>query len=93
MPFIKQINKLLSVVISRPESIPTLTERLRSRFEWGMSIDIQMPDFETRCAILEAKAAASGVELGSRNNRIPGKQYKNKYSRARRRTQSTPRLL
>lgn len=47
-----------------PKSIPTLTERLRSRFEWGMSIDIQMPDFETRCAIIETKAAMSGVELG-----------------------------
>ncbi len=47
-----------------PKSIPTLTERLRSRFEWGMSIDIQMPDFETRCAIVETKASLSGIELG-----------------------------
>jgi chromosomal replication initiator protein len=47
-----------------PKSIPTLTERLRSRFEWGMSIDVQMPDFETRCAILETKASLSGIELG-----------------------------
>lgn len=46
-----------------PKSIPTLTERLRSRFEWGMAIDIQMPDFETRTAIIEAKAAISGVVL------------------------------
>ncbi|HEU0266148.1 MAG TPA: chromosomal replication initiator protein DnaA, partial [Candidatus Saccharimonadaceae bacterium] len=46
-----------------PRSIPTLTERLRSRFEMGMAIDVQMPDFETRCAILEAKASLSGVEL------------------------------
>jgi chromosomal replication initiator protein len=59
-----QSNK--QVIISSdkpPKSIPTLTERLRSRFEWGMSIDIQMPDFETRCAILETKASLSGVEL------------------------------
>ncbi len=46
-----------------PKSIPTLTERLRSRFEWGMTIDIQMPDFETRCAIVDAKANLSGVSL------------------------------
>ena len=46
-----------------PRSIPTLTERLRSRFEWGMTIDIQMPDFETRCVIIETKAALSGIQL------------------------------
>lgn len=46
-----------------PRSIPTLTERLRSRLEWGMSIDVQMPDFETRCAIVQSKAALSGVKL------------------------------
>jgi len=60
-----QSNK--QVIISSdkpPKSIPTLTERLRSRFEWGMSIDIQMPDFETRCAIVQTKAALSNIELG-----------------------------
>ncbi len=46
-----------------PKSIPTLTDRLRSRFEMGMTIDIQMPDFETRCAILNIKASQSGVSL------------------------------
>ena len=35
----------------------------RSRFEWGMAIDIQMPDFETRCVIIETKASMSGVTL------------------------------
>lgn len=46
-----------------PKSIPTLTDRLRSRFEWGMTIDVQMPDYETRCAIIKAKASLSDVEL------------------------------
>ena len=59
-----QANKQIIIGSDKPpRSIPTLTERLRSRLEWGMAIDIQMPDFETRCAILETKAAASGVEL------------------------------
>lgn len=59
-----QSNKQIIISSDKPpKSIPTLTERLRSRFEWGMAIDIQMPDFETRCAIIEAKAAMSGVVL------------------------------
>lgn len=61
-----QANKQIIISSDKPpKSIPTLTDRLRSRFEWGMSIDIQMPDFETRCAIIQTKAGASGVELGS----------------------------
>jgi len=63
--FLHQNNKQIIISSDKPpRSIPTLTERLRSRFEMGMSIDVQMPDFETRCAILSAKAALSGVELG-----------------------------
>lgn len=59
-----QANKQIIISSDKPpRSIPTLTERLRSRFEWGMSIDIQMPDFETRCAIVEAKAIASEASL------------------------------
>lgn len=59
-----QNNKQIIITSDKPpRSIPTLTERLRSRFEMGMPIDIQMPDFETRCAIIEAKAAQSNVEL------------------------------
>jgi chromosomal replication initiator protein len=46
-----------------PRDIPTLEERLRSRFVWGMSIDMQTPDFETRCAILQTKAENHGIEL------------------------------
>lgn len=59
-----QANKQIIISSDKPpRNIPTLTERLRSRFEWGMSIDIQMPDFETRCAIVESKAAQSGVQI------------------------------
>ena len=59
-----QANKQIIIGSDKPpRSIPTLTERLRSRFEWGMAIDIQMPDFETRCAIVETKAAQNGIKL------------------------------
>lgn len=61
-----QANKQIIISSDKPpKSIPTLTERLRSRFEWGMAIDIQMPDFETRCAIINSKAAEAGFELPS----------------------------
>jgi chromosomal replication initiator protein len=46
-----------------PRDIPTLEERLRSRFVWGMSIDMQNPDFETRCAIIQTKAEMHGITL------------------------------
>ena len=46
-----------------PGEIPTLEDRLRSRFAWGMSIDMQIPDFETRCAIVQTKAAVHDVTL------------------------------
>ncbi len=61
-----QANKQIIIGSDKPpRAIPTLTERLRSRLEWGMAIDIQMPDFETRCAIIEIKASQSGTTLDS----------------------------
>jgi chromosomal replication initiator protein len=59
-----QANKQIIISSDKPpKSIPTLTERLRSRFEWGMTVDIQPPDFETRSAILQTKASSHGVEV------------------------------
>ena len=59
-----QANKQIIISSDRPpKEIPTLEERLRSRFAWGMSIDMQIPDFETRCAILQTKAQGHGIEL------------------------------
>jgi len=46
-----------------PRSMPLLEERLRSRFEWGLIVDIQPPDFETRLAILQSKALHNGVSV------------------------------
>lgn len=50
---------------TRPKDIPTLTDRLKSRFEWGMAIDMQSPDFETRCVIIKSKGQQQGVELNN----------------------------
>src|SRR5260370_31628095 len=48
---------------SAPKNTPGLVDRLRSRFEWGLMVDIQPPDPETKMAILDKKAEAEGITL------------------------------
>ena len=46
-----------------PKELPEIEERLRSRFEWGLTVDIQKPDFETRMSILKEKALEENIDI------------------------------
>ena len=57
-------NKQVVITSDRPpKAMVTLEERLRSRFEWGLTADIQPPDFETRQAILRSKCERTGCSI------------------------------
>ena len=59
-----EANKQIIISSDRPpKDIEPLEDRLRSRFEWGLTADVQMPDYETRIAILRKKAQLDNIDV------------------------------
>ena len=59
-----QLGKQIVLTSDRPpKAIPALEDRLRSRFEWGMIVDVATPDLETRAAILQSKAQENNFAI------------------------------
>lgn len=69
-------NKQIVITSDRPpKDIPTLPERLRTRFEWGLMVDITPPDFETRVAILANLADEIGMKVPSESLELIAHSY------------------
>ena len=59
-----EANKQIIISSDRPpKDIEPLEDRLKSRFEWGLTADVQMPDYETRIAILRKKAQLDNIDV------------------------------
>lgn len=73
----RQENQIVISSDRPPSALVTLEERLRSRFEWGLTVDIQVPDYETRLAILRAYAERSGKHVQAEYLEMIAQRVKN----------------